>query len=79
MVPDENQNLDETALDQSQCRGKRALDESRSLDKTALDENLNQHKTADECHLRATYLRGAARRLVQARGRVLPSRRMLEE
>jgi hypothetical protein len=30
MVPDESQNLDETALDQSQCRGERAVDESRS-------------------------------------------------
>jgi hypothetical protein len=50
MVPDESQNLGETALGQSQCWDERALDESRKLDETALDENLNQDKTANERH-----------------------------
>ena len=45
-----------------------------------MDESLNLDETADECHPRAIHhpRRGAARKLVQARGRLLPSRWMLE-
>jgi hypothetical protein len=81
MVPDESQNLDESALGQSRCCNERGLDESRKQDKRAPDESLNPDKADGECRPRAIHhrYRDAARTLAQTQGRVLPSRWMLEE
>jgi hypothetical protein len=57
MVPDESQNLDESALGQSRCCNERGLDESRKQDKRAPDESLNPDKADGECRPRAIHHR----------------------